>query len=172
MLEKSNVLKKYLAIALFLAFPGCAARTIPLVNITGSGEHPWVWPYFMDGQPTVLAFWTTDEMQCLRDVPALKTLDARQGSVQLVTVVAGRDRLEIGKWLRRERIDYPVLLDLEGELSRHLGVYEYPAYLFFDTRGKEVDRVGDVRVVHNWFDRPRWLARSGAYDEDGAVASE
>ena len=111
-------------------------------------------------------------MQCLRDVPALKALDARQGGVQLVTVVTGRDRMEIGKWLRRERISYPVLLDLEGELSGHLGVVEHPTYVYFDTRGKEVDRVGDVRLAHNWFDKHRWLARSGALEQDSEGASE
>ena len=61
MFEKA-VLTKVIAALLLLAAPGCAMRTIPLVNITGSGEHPWVWPYFMDGQPTVLAFWSTEEM--------------------------------------------------------------------------------------------------------------
>lgn len=140
---------------------GCRTAGVPLVNVTEGGQQ-WVWPYFVDGKPTVLAFWSTDEMQCLRDVPALKTLDAREGSVQLVTVVTGRDRMEIEKWIRRERIGYAVLLDLEEKLARRLGVRGYPTFIYVDTKGKEVDRVTDIRTVRNWFDRPRWLERSGA----------
>jgi len=101
-------------------------------------------------------------MQSLRDVPALKTLDAREGSVELVTVVTGRDRLEIQKWLRRERIGYVVLLDLEEKLASQLHVYYYPTYVYIDSQGKEIDRVTDVRLVGNWFDRERWLVRAGA----------
>ena len=146
-------------------FCGCANQTLLLYSVStdpNESGRQWVWPYFLDRKPTVIAFWSTNEMQCLREVPALKTLDKRQGSVQLVTAVTGRDRLEIEKWLYREKIDYVVLLDLEEELSERLGVFEYPTYLYFDTEGNEVSRAGDIRLVHNWFDRARWLEKSGA----------
>jgi len=139
---------------------GCRTAAVPLVNITGGGDQPWVWPYFVNDQPTVLAFWNTNEMQCLRDVPALTTLDAREGPVQLVTVVTGRDRAEINKWLREHRIGYVVLLDLEERLARQLGVGECPAYVFLGRDGQEIDRVTDIRLVRSWFDRPRWLEKA------------
>jgi hypothetical protein len=157
---------------LTFAFPahGCAGRAIPLTSVSGD---QWVWPYFIDGQPTVLAFWNTNEMQCLRDVKALTTLDARQGSVQLVTVVTGRDRMEIDQWVREKRIKYPVLLDLEEELSGRLGVHSYPTYLFFGPEGKEVSRVEDIRTVNNWFDRERWLEKAGVVEPaSGPVSPE
>jgi hypothetical protein len=143
---------------------GCAERAIVLTSLAGdSPGAQWVWPYFVqEGQPVVIAFWTTDEMQCLRDVPALKALEARGSSVQLVTVVVGRDRMEIDKWLREERLPYVVLLDLEEKLAGRLRVEGYPAYIFFDMDGKEVARAGDVRLARNWFDRERWLERAGA----------
>lgn len=142
---------------------GCAQRTINLVNITEQGLHSqWVWPNFLDEKPTVLAFWNTNEMQCLRDVPSLKTLDARGGSVELVTVVTGRDNLEVRTWIQREKIRYVVLLDLQEELANALGVSAYPTYILFDTDGKEVDRRDDIRLVAKWFDRERWLEKSGA----------
>lgn len=150
---------------LLCGFCGCASQTLLLHSVStdpNESGRQWVWPYFLDQKPTVIAFWSTNEMQCLREVPALKTLDKRQGSVQLVTVVTGRDRLEIDKWLYREKIDYVVLLDLEEKLADRLGVYEYPTFVYFDTEENEVGRVNDIRVVHNWFDRPRWLEKSGA----------
>jgi len=154
---------------LVAAFCGCAAlsgcavsRAIPLVNLTDAG-HQWVWPFFAQNQqPTVVAFWTTDEMECYRNVPALQALDAREGSVQLVSVVTGRDRLEIDRWIREKAIRYPVLLDLEEHLARALKVRHYPTFIYLDLEGKEVDRVEDIRLVRKWFDSPRWLERSGA----------
>lgn len=146
--------------AFWISSQGCAGRPVPLVNLTGSGEQ-WVWPYFLEGKPTVLAFWNTDTMECLRNVPALSALDAREGSVELVTVVTGRDRLEIDTWIRRDRIRYVVLLDQGESLARQLGVEDYPTFIYLDTRGKEVDRVTDIRLVSRWY-YPRWLERSGA----------
>ena len=146
---------------LLLVICGCGARAIPLANITDKG-HQWVWPFFVQNeQPTVLAFWNTDEMACLRNVPALQALDARGGSVELVTVVTGRDRLEIDQWLRSKRIRYPVLLDLEEKLSQKLRVHRYPTFLFLDTKGKEIGREEDIRLVKKWFDSPRWLKKAG-----------
>lgn len=156
------------SLALFLALSGCAGKAIPLTSVVG---EQWVWPYFLDGKPTVLAFWNTNEMQCLRDVPALSTLDARGGSVQLVTVVTGRDRMEIDKWLREKRIKYQVLLDLEEELSNRLGVTRFPTYLLFHPEGNEVSRVEDIRTVNNWFDRERWLEKAGGIEPASGPAS-
>jgi AhpC/TSA family len=147
----------WLAGALVCGVLGCSSRSVVLRNATGEAPgSPWVWPYFLDGQPCVLAFWSTNEMQCLRDVPALKALDAREGSVQLITVACGRDRLEVDKWLRDQRIRYLVLLDLEGELANLNDVDSYPSYVLFDDQGKEVARTGDIRKVAGWFKGDRW----------------
>ncbi len=135
---------------LALASFGCASKSIPLVNLT-AGDRQWVWPHFVDGQPTVLVFWSTNEMECYRNVPALQGLDSRAGSLQLVSVVTGRDRLEIQKWIREKRIGYPVLLDLDERLAGHLGVERYPTFILFGADGKERDREGDIRLVKPWF---------------------
>ena len=163
MLPASRSLKLVSILGLLGVLSGCASRTIPLVNLTDDG-HQWVWPYFIDGQPTVLAFWNTNEMECYRNVPALQGLDARGGSVQLVTVVTGRDRLEIAKWLREKRIRYPVLLDLDETLAHHLGVERCPVFIFFDPDGKEVERLDEIRLVKKWFEGERYLERTGAIE--------
>ena len=137
------------AAGLSLVLCGCGVYPIPLVNITDKGQQ-WVWPVFAQSeQPTVLAFWNTDEMACLRNVPALQALDARGGTVDLVTVVTGLNR-------------YPVLLDLEERLARRLRVNRYPTFIFLDKKGKEIGREEDIRLVRKWFDSPRWLKKAGA----------
>lgn len=150
------------AAGLSLVLCGCGVYPIPLVNITDKGQQ-WVWPVFAQSeQPTVLAFWNTDEMACLRNVPALQALDARGGTVDLVTVVTGLNRLEIDQWIRSKPIRYPVLLDLEERLARRLRVNRYPTFIFLDKKGKEIGREEDIRLVRKWFDSPRWLKKAGA----------
>ena len=81
--------------------------------------------------------------------------------------------MEIDQWLRGRRIRYVVLLDLEERLAERLRVDSYPTFVAFDSKGKEASRVRDVRLVHNWFDQPRWLERLGAIaPASGPVASE
>lgn len=147
------------------ALAGCAQTAVPLENLTGQGQK-WVWPFFLDGKPTVLAFWTTNEVQCLRDIPALKALEARDVPVQLITAVTGRDALEVEKWVRRERIRYPVLLDLDERLARKLGVWRYPTFLYFDSEGQEIGRAESVVGIRDWFDDASWLKRAGAVPDE------
>ena len=144
---------------------GCVNRPHVLYDASiknGKGGQQWVWPYFLEGKPTVLAFWNTDVAQCLREMPAMKTLSRRDGSIEFVTVVTGYDRLDIEKWMRREQLDYVVLLDLEEKFARQLGVRTYPTFIYFDANGEEIARRSDIRTVANWFDQPRWLQLSGA----------
>jgi hypothetical protein len=84
--------------------------------------------------------------------------------------VVGRDRLEIDKWIREQKLTYVILLDLQGQLAGRLGVDGYPTYIFFDVKGNEIARAADVRVAHNWFDRDRWLERAGAVQPASAAA--
>jgi hypothetical protein len=152
-----TIRRSLVSIAVLAALSGCAGSPVSLRTLTGTSRGElWVWPQSLDGKPTVLAFWNTDEMQCLRDIPALKTLDAREGSLELVTVATGRDRAEIDQWLRDARIGYLVLLDLEEDLARKLGVESYPTYVLLNVDGKEIARETDVRLARNWFDRERW----------------
>jgi len=145
--------------------PGCVAHNAHVLYTISNNPHETgrqqVWPYFLAGKPTVVAFWNTDNMQCLRDVAGIRTLESRDSPVQLVTVANGVSPFEIQKWLQKEQISYPVLLDLDQALSAKLGVNSVPMFLLFDVDGQEVARAYDLRVVHNWFDRERWRERVG-----------
>lgn len=151
LLPRRSTLALVVAACQILGGWGCAHRSVALVNITDRG-HQWVWPYFIDNQPTALVFWNTNEMECWRNIPGLQGLDARGTSVQLVSVVTGRDRLEISNWLREKRITYPVLLDLESKLADQLGVTTFPTFILYGVDGKELDRETDIRLVKTWFE--------------------
>jgi hypothetical protein len=147
----------------------CGCGTTSLLYSVSNDPHEtgrqWVWPYFLSDKPTVVIFWDTDTMQCLRDVAGLKTLQERESGVELVTVATGLTRFEIEKWLQKEGIHYPVLLDLDMDLAERLGVTKIPTFLYFDVDGDEIDRAYDIRVARKWFDSAKWLRQSGAMVE-------
>jgi hypothetical protein len=165
----------YRLLALFLlaaSLQSCSSRAIVLYSVSAdpaeSGRQ-WVWPYFLEAKPTVVAFWNTDNMQCLRDVAALRTLQQRNSGVELVTVVTGINHYEVEKWLQKESIRYVVLTDFSRQLAARLEAHGEPLFIYFDADGEEISRSYDVRTVHNWFDRPRWLEESGAQMALGAA---
>lgn len=162
----TRTLYRLLALCVFAGFlQGCSCRPIVLYSVsadpTESGRQ-WVWPFFLEGKPTVVSFWNTDNMQCLRDVAALRTLYLRDSGVELVTVVTGVNHYEVEKWLQKEEIRYVVLQDFDRRLASRLQAPVEPLFVYFDASGEEISRAYDVRTVHNWFDRPRWLEESGA----------
>ncbi len=145
---------------------GCHGR--PLILYDAAEGRQWAWPYFLDEKPTVLAFWSTDEIECIDAIPALNTLNRMDSSVELVSVVVGDDRARIDSTLRgqyRYPVEFVALVDQEGRLARKCGVRWYPTYILYDVNGNEVTRSHEVATINNWFTRSRWLARTGAYRE-------
>jgi hypothetical protein len=140
------------------AVSGCQySGAIPLED---RGGNQWVWPYFAERQPTVLAFWNCEEMRCIEDMPALNALHHRRSGVQLVTVCTGPERMRAEMWLRKQQAEFTVVLDPEEKLARRLGVEHYPTYILLNREGKEVSRYLDIRTVHNWFDQERWMRKA------------
>ena len=140
-------------IAAVYLLSGCAG---PLILYDTAGGRQWYWPHFLDGKPTVLAFWSTDEMQCLEDIPGLNTLNGFGGPVELVSVATGPDRQRIDDWVNgyyRHRMQYLVLVDQRERLARKLRVRNYPTYIFFDVHGREIERHSSLELVHKWFTR-------------------
>jgi len=122
-------------------FPVGGPLTLVLRD-TNEGRQ-WLWPHFLDGKPTVLAFWSTEEMQCLRDIPALNTLARRDDGLHLVSIGTGPDRLRIDEWVRGrfgDRPEYTVLVDQAGRLAETLDVEDFPTYVLFNNFGEEIDR--------------------------------
>ena len=143
---------------------GCQS---PLVLYDARDGRQWVWPYFVEGYPTVLAFWSTDEIQCLEDIPALNTLNGLDSPVQLISIGTGPDRQRIDDWVRgyyRHSMDYIALIDQEERLARKFWIHTYPTYIFLDVEREEIGRETDLRLVHKWFKRRGWLERAKRQD--------
>ncbi|MBN1443703.1 MAG: redoxin domain-containing protein [Planctomycetes bacterium] len=135
---------------------GCRSAGLALYDMRG---NQWVYPYFID-QPMVLAFWNTEELQCIEDLEGMKTLAVREGPIHLVSVCSSADRLKINLWVQKENVRFTVIHDPDLKLANRLGVKFFPTYIFFDLHGREIDRSLTIRTIQNWFDRPRHIERA------------
>ena len=150
-----------LALVLF-SISGCQHRSV-MVYDTERGMQ-WHWPHFLDGKPTILAFWSTEETECLRAIDGLNTLSLRDVPVELISVATGPDIEEIHAWIDGRRgtpIRFPVLLDQRTRLARAVNVTHYPTYIYFDADGDEIDRSYSIKNISKWHNT-RWLRKSGA----------
>ena len=147
-------------LALLSSLVGCGSvEAIPLADTRG---QQWVWPYFVGRQPTVVAFWDCDNIESIEAMPALNTLHDRDSGVQLVTVCVEPDRQRADRWLRKQRASFVVVLDPNEKLAKRLAVTSYPTYIYFNTRGEEVQRYLNIQSAWKFFDLPRFLDQGWA----------
>lgn len=156
-------MRMVIALALALcSLGGCQHRSI-MVYDTERGMQ-WHWPYFLDGKPTILAFWSTAEIECLYAIDGLNTLSQRDVPVELISVATGPEIEEIHAWIDGRRgtpIRFPVLLDQRKRLAKAVKVTHYPTYIYFDVDGDEIDRSYSINNISKWHNT-RWLRKSGA----------
>ena len=137
----------------FFILQGCQSPGVDLEDRSG---RQWVWPYFSYRQPTVLVFWDCANIESIEAIPALTTLSRRDSDIQLVTVCTEKNRARMESWLSKQQGEFVILLDPTARLARQLSVHSYPTYIYFDTKGKEVQRYLDIRSVLKFFDLERF----------------
>ena len=107
---------------------------------------------------TLIDFWATWCKPCLRAIPKLVELHDNfkdQGVNTIgVNVDSPRNTPKIKPYVRSVGINYPVVLDLNSELSQELHVTVLPTLLIVDANDEIVYihqgyRPGDEKVLHN-----------------------
>ena len=104
----------------------------------------------------MLVFWDCANIESIEAIPALTTLSRRDSDIQLVTVCTEKNRARMESWLSKQEGEFVILLDPTARLARQLNVHSYPTYIYFDTKGKEVQRYLDIRSVWKFFDIERF----------------
>lgn len=92
------------------------------------------------GKVVVLNFWATWCEPCREEMPSLQRLRAKMGGkpLEVLTVNYGEWPQRIEPFLKRGRIDLPVLLDTQKEAARAWSAGGLPITFI-------IDRKGDVR---------------------------
>ena len=91
-----------------------------------------------EGQPVVLCFFTTGCHYCQMEVPYLNSVyeEYKDTSELLVVGIAiGESQNEVQNFIDTYSVEYPVLLDSQGEVADLYGVRSVPHLFFIDREG-------------------------------------
>jgi peroxiredoxin len=135
--------------ALLFGAPGhaFAANTVPLRALDDPRALPRITLADSHGEPhaiqtragavTVLHFWATWCLPCVKELPALQALPSRVGDCELDVVTVAADRRdEVRNFAASHALDLRILIDQYGEAMHALRVRAFPETQVADSRGR------------------------------------
>lgn len=92
------------------------------------------------GKGVFLNFWATYCGPCEREMPFMNSqyLQYKDKDVTVLAVNIGESDLAVKKYTERLKLEFPILLDSEGEVNSTYGVVNLPATYLIDKDGKLV----------------------------------
>ncbi|AMX03721.1 TlpA disulfide reductase family protein [Microbulbifer thermotolerans] len=98
------------------------------------------------GEVIMLNFWASWCGPCRQEMPLLDELHARYEAAgfQVWGVNVDSDRADANKMLAKIPVDFPILFDSAGEVSKKYGIDAMPSSVF-------IDRDGNVRHIHRGY---------------------
>ncbi|MCW9030916.1 MAG: TlpA family protein disulfide reductase, partial [Gammaproteobacteria bacterium] len=90
------------------------------------------------GQVTVINFWATWCRPCVEEIPSLNRLKQKMAGLpfELISINYAEDKKTILEFMRMVKVEFPVLLDQEGNFAKQWNVIAYPSTFVIDKNGK------------------------------------
>jgi peroxiredoxin len=111
------------------------------------------------GKVVLVNFWATWCPPCRKEIPALESLAARFAAQGLVVLgISDEDAAKVSKFVRRQGISYPVLLDPGRAVNRSFAIHAIPKTFVYDRDGKLVAEAIDMRTERQFV---AMLAKAG-----------
>ncbi|MFP4510733.1 MAG: TlpA family protein disulfide reductase [Spirochaetaceae bacterium] len=101
------------------------------------------------GQVVFLNFWATWCAPCVAEMPAMQRLydRYRDDGLAMIAVNVREDRAQVGQFIDRLGVSYPVALDSDGSVTGLYNVRGFPTTVIIDREG----RVMGVKLgYHDW----------------------
>jgi thiol-disulfide isomerase/thioredoxin len=89
------------------------------------------------GKVTLINFWATWCPPCVEEIPSLNRLRLKMADLpfELISVNYAENDTDIRSFMETVRVDFPVLLDRDGEFARQWNVISYPSTFVIDSNG-------------------------------------
>ena len=89
------------------------------------------------GQITVINFWATWCPPCIEEIPSLNRLKKKMADVpfELISINYAEDDKTIVDFMKEVNVEFPVLLDKNGEFAKQWNVISYPSTFIIDSKG-------------------------------------
>ncbi len=88
-------------------------------------------------QVTLINFWATWCPPCIEEIPSLNRLKEKMKgkSFEIISINYAEEKEKIDKFMQQIKIDFPVLLDKDGNYANQWNVVSYPSTFIIDTNG-------------------------------------
>lgn len=103
---------------------------------------------FKNEKPVFINFWATWCPPCRREMPAMQDLYERRGAeVEILAVNYLESRPQVAEFMHELELDFPVLMDVNGDVNGRYSVWSYPTSVFVDRDGIVRGRfIGELTV--------------------------
>ena len=90
------------------------------------------------GQITLVNFWATWCPPCVEEIPSLNRLKMKMSDLpfELISINYAEDKQTILDFMKKINIEFPVLMDPDGDFAKKWHVITYPSTFIIDTNGQ------------------------------------
>lgn len=90
------------------------------------------------GQVTIINFWATWCPPCVKEIPSLNRLKQKMAGLpfELISINYAEDKKTIRDFMKKVRVEFPVLLDQDGSFAKKWNVITFPSTFVIDKEGK------------------------------------
>ncbi len=109
------------------------------------------------GQVTIINFWATWCPPCVQEIPSLNRLKQKMAglSFELISINYAEDKKTILDFMKKVKVDFPVLLDQDGSFAKKWNVITYPSTFVINKEGKIIY---GVNAAIEW-DNPEFIKK-------------
>jgi len=88
-------------------------------------------------QVVLLNFWASWCKPCVKEIPSLMRLQQtfKNHSFQIVTINVGESKKDMVDFLKKVKLELPIMLDIDGQAVKDWDVYAYPSNFVLDKDG-------------------------------------
>ncbi len=109
------------------------------INLLDANDQSFIKNDFT-GKVTVINFWATWCPPCVEEIPSLNRLKKKMQDrpFELISINYAENKQTILNFLNNVNVEYPVLMDTNGEFAKQWHVITYPSTFIINTQGKIV----------------------------------